>query len=130
MNEAKGTIAAVAAVLLALIPAQAALAGDPEPRPSKLAFDQATLPPGQFLQDRFTPGGGVVQMYYRCEPGVTGRIDLASGFDTAPATGAEMRCDDEVHWVRNVQVRVGRKYTVRLRVENPGFAGYSVWGRR
>jgi hypothetical protein len=129
MNDAMRRIAALAAATAVLVPAQAALAGDPEPRPSKLAFDQATLPPGQALKDTFTPGGARVQMYYRCAPGVSGGIQLYSGSDASVASKA-MRCDDEVHWVRHIRVEIGRKYTVELRVTDPGFAGYSVWGRR
>ena len=130
MNEAKGIIAALAVALVALIPAQAALAGDPEPRPSKLAADQATLPPGQVMRETFTPGGGIVQMYYRCKPGVSGRLALFEEGRKGALANRQMVCDDEVHRVRNVPVDVGREHSVELSVADPGFAGYSVWGRR
>lgn len=84
MKKAMGTIAALAAAAAVLVPAQAAIAGDPDERPRKLAYDQATLPPGNWLQDTFTPGGAIVQMYYRCEPGVTGNIVLSAGGGSPP----------------------------------------------
>jgi hypothetical protein len=128
MNKRIGTIAALVAAAAVLAPAHAAIAGDPDERPRKLAYDQATLPPGNSLQDTFTPGGAIVQMYYRCGPGVTGNLVLSAGGGSPPAASRTLRCDDQVHWVRNIPVRIGREYTVRLKVANPGFAGYSVWG--
>jgi hypothetical protein len=130
MNDAMRRISALAAAAAVLVPAQAALAGDPEPRPSKLAADQATLPPGQVMKETFTPGGGIVQMYYRCEPGVSGRIALFEESRNGALANRVMLCDNKVHRVRNVPVEIGREHAVELSVVDPGFAGYSVWGRR
>jgi hypothetical protein len=128
MKQVMRVAAAIAALAAITAPATAG-AEDPE-RPSKLAYAQGTLAPAQSLQDRFSSDGRAVQLYYRCKHGVTGKVAIFGGSDNAPAKGATMRCDDKVHWVKSVPVIPGRSYTVRLRVESPGFAGYSVWGFR